>query len=74
MVRNAVAVGDYSSSSEVIREALRDWKEKRALREHTIAELRKAIEEGIQSGRAEEWNVESFLKQAHRRFDERRKA
>jgi antitoxin ParD1/3/4 len=32
LVKRAVDDGDYASSSEVIREALRDWKMKRALR------------------------------------------
>jgi antitoxin ParD1/3/4 len=31
VVKDAVAEGDYASSSEVIREALRDWKTKRTL-------------------------------------------
>lgn len=31
VVKGAVAGGDYASSSEVVREALRDWKTKRAL-------------------------------------------
>ena len=30
LVRNAVETGDYASSSEVIREALREWKARRA--------------------------------------------
>lgn len=30
MVRGAVATGDYASTSEVIREALREWKARRA--------------------------------------------
>ena len=32
LVKGAVDEGDYASSSEVIREALRDWKMKRQLR------------------------------------------
>jgi antitoxin ParD1/3/4 len=31
LVREAVGSGDYASSSEVIREALRDWKTKRLM-------------------------------------------
>jgi antitoxin ParD1/3/4 len=31
LIHDAVASGDYASSSEVIREALRDWRAKRAL-------------------------------------------
>ena len=32
LVRKAVETGDYASSSEVIREALREWKARRAVR------------------------------------------
>jgi antitoxin ParD1/3/4 len=39
-VREAVDNGDYASSSEVIREALRDWTYKRNLRERGLEELR----------------------------------
>lgn len=49
-VRVAVDTGDYASSSEVIREALRDWTEKRERRTAQIAYLRAAIEEGLASG------------------------
>jgi antitoxin ParD1/3/4 len=41
MVRSAVAAGEYASSSEVIRDALRDWTHKRSVRQQKgIAELR----------------------------------
>jgi antitoxin ParD1/3/4 len=40
-VRRAVEVGEYASSSEVIREALRDWSQKRALRQEGLKELRR---------------------------------
>jgi antitoxin ParD1/3/4 len=41
LVRHAVDCGEYSSNSEVIRDALRDWTHKRVLREHGLAGLRK---------------------------------
>ncbi|HET9088104.1 MAG TPA: type II toxin-antitoxin system ParD family antitoxin [Acidobacteriaceae bacterium] len=41
LVRHAVDTGEYASSSEVVRDALRDWKEKRSLRQEGIKELRK---------------------------------
>lgn len=41
LVRKAVEAGEYSSSSEVIREALRDWTDKRNLQREEIAALRK---------------------------------
>lgn len=40
-VRQAVDTGEYASSSEVVRDALRDWAEKRNLRQEGIKELRK---------------------------------
>lgn len=49
-VREAVASGDYASSSEVVREALRDWLEKRERRSAAIDRLRTAWDEGIASG------------------------
>jgi antitoxin ParD1/3/4 len=50
MLRRAVASGEYASSSEVVREALRDWKERRTLRNEAIAELRRLWDEGLASG------------------------
>ncbi len=47
MVRSAVSGGGYTSSSEVIREALRDWRLKQALREADVELLRKAWAQGI---------------------------
>lgn len=47
MVKGAVEDGDYASSSEVIREALRDWKLRRELRLKQIAELKADIDRGL---------------------------
>ena len=47
IVRNAVATGEYASSSEVIRDALRDWTHKRTLRQQGIAELRQLWQEAL---------------------------
>ena len=46
-VRRAVDLGEYSSNSEVIRDALRDWTHKRKLREQGLAGLRKAWLEAV---------------------------
>jgi antitoxin ParD1/3/4 len=40
VVRQAVETGEYASSSEVVRDALRDWTQKRRLRQQGIDELR----------------------------------
>ncbi|MGO4209374.1 type II toxin-antitoxin system ParD family antitoxin [Terriglobus sp. 2YAB30_2] len=39
-VRQAVDSGEYASSSEVIRDALRDWTYKRQLQQNGVTELR----------------------------------
>jgi antitoxin ParD1/3/4 len=47
LVKRAVDGGDYASSSEVIREALRDWKMKRELRIAQLVELKVDIDRGL---------------------------
>lgn len=47
VVKGAVEGGDYASSSEVIREALRDWKMKRALRLKEMEALKTDIDNGL---------------------------
>jgi antitoxin ParD1/3/4 len=44
-LRQAVETGEYASSSEVIRDALRDWTRKRKLQQSGIAELRQLWQE-----------------------------
>ena len=44
-VRQAVETGEYASSSEVVRDALRDWTHKRQLQQSGIAELRRLWEQ-----------------------------
>jgi antitoxin ParD1/3/4 len=46
-IRRAVEAGEYSSNSEVVRDALRDWTHKRNLREQSLSHLRKAWREAI---------------------------
>ena len=47
LVRNAVITGEYASSSEVIRDALRDWTYKRNLRQQGVSELRRVWQEAL---------------------------
>ncbi|HSI56054.1 MAG TPA: type II toxin-antitoxin system ParD family antitoxin, partial [Ideonella sp.] len=48
IVRGAVATGEYASSSEVIRDALRDWIRKRSLRQQGVDELRQVWQAALQ--------------------------
>lgn len=56
MVREVVAAGEYASASEVMREALRDWKFRRTQRDQAIHELGRLWDEGMASGNAVDGN------------------
>jgi antitoxin ParD1/3/4 len=47
LVKGAVDDGDYASASEVVREALRDWKTRRSLRLHEVSALKADIDKGL---------------------------
>jgi len=49
-VRDAVASGEYASTSEVVRDALRDWKVKHRLSRIELDEMRRLVREGADSG------------------------
>jgi antitoxin ParD1/3/4 len=69
-VKQAVASGDYASSSEVIRHALRDWKNRR---DREIAHLRALVDEGLK-GPFEPWDgVEEVKARGRGRLAEMRK-
>ncbi len=59
MVDDAVTSGDYASSSEVIREALRDWRAKRLLGQ--------LWDQGLAGGPADPDETIDDIKQAARR-------
>ncbi len=69
LVQDAVSAGDYASTSEVIREALRDWKERRERKRESIAELRRLWDEGIASGPAAPLDIESIKREGRRRLN-----
>jgi len=48
LVRQAVETGEYASSSEVVREALRDWSQKRSLRQQGSEELRRVWQQAME--------------------------
>jgi antitoxin ParD1/3/4 len=68
-VKSAVANGGYASASEVIREALRDWKMKRALQLEEFAALKADIEKGladIAAGRVKDSDAGSIMARGRR--------
>ncbi len=64
IVKNAVKGGDYASTSEVVREALREWKTKRALQLQELAALRAAIDKGLADlaeGRVKDFDADRII-------------
>ncbi|MWV24079.1 type II toxin-antitoxin system ParD family antitoxin [Methylobacterium sp. 2A] len=49
-IRAAVEAGEYASTSEAVRDAVRLWSTRRQLREQDVAELRMAWDCGLASG------------------------
>jgi len=66
MVKSAVKGGEYGSASEAVREALRDWGNKRERREAEITYLREAWNKGIESGTGQFSSIDDLLAHAHK--------
>lgn len=49
-LKAAVEAGEYATTSEIIREAIRDWQFKRELRRGDIKRLRTLLDEGKAGG------------------------
>ena len=49
-LRKTVAGGEYASTSEVVREALRDWTRNRDAERRDLEALREALRAGLESG------------------------
>ena len=67
-VRGAVAAGEYASTSEAIRDAVREWKDRRDLLGYTVKELRAAVQEGIDSGPSKFGSMAEIIAEARRTF------
>jgi antitoxin ParD1/3/4 len=73
--KELVASGRYASVSEVLRDGLRLMEEREALRAWKLNELKKAIQEGLDSGPAEPWEgAEYIMEEGRRRLAERAKS
>ncbi len=70
-VRGAVQAGEYASSSEIIREALRDWRHKRALQDQALQELRAKVRQGlddIEAGRVRDFDPERIIRKGEQQL------
>ncbi|MCC0038386.1 MAG: type II toxin-antitoxin system ParD family antitoxin [Brucellaceae bacterium] len=70
MVKDAVRSGDYASTSEVVRDALRDWQYRQELRKAELDRVRHAWQAGIDSGDPEPFDANKIRKKARARLTE----
>ena len=69
IVKRAVEGGDYAASSEVVREALRDWKMKRALQLNELASLKSDIDRGLNDvaeGRVQDFDATRIIERGRK--------
>jgi antitoxin ParD1/3/4 len=69
IVKGAVAGGLYASTSEVVREALRDWQIKAEMRQLRLDALRKDIDAGlkdVEEGRLVALDIDDVLDEGNR--------
>lgn len=62
-IQASILSGRYNNASEVVRSGLRLLED----REHKMAALRSAIEEGLNSGLVEDFDSQEFLQQIKER-------
>src|SRR5450432_2590920 len=63
-VKAAVEGGDYASTSEVVRDALRDWKTRRAVQVQELAALKSDIDKGladVAAGRLKKFDKDKII-------------
>ena len=73
-VRGALSEGAYASTSEIIREALRDWQTKRTLQQRELEALRAGVRRGeadIAAGRVHDFDPERIIKKGRKRLARR---
>jgi antitoxin ParD1/3/4 len=68
-LKRAVSSGSYSSASEVVREALRDWKDKQDQKEIVLAEFRRMWKQGVDSGPGHFKSMDEIKAEAKRQFE-----
>ena len=65
-VRHAVKAGEYASTSEVVREALRDWQLKRMTQQEQLVQVRRLWLAGIESGSAGPLDIAEIKREARK--------
>jgi len=68
IVRQCVESGEYASSSELVREALRDWKTNRSLQKSELQVLKSLWQTGIDSGSGKFADMDAIKMEARKRL------
>ena len=69
LVKAAVEAGDYASTSEVVRDALRQWKMRRAIQIQEIAALKQDIDKGladVAAGRVKDFDKKRIVERGRK--------
>jgi len=69
-LKRAVDSGEYATTSENVREALRDWQRRRELHAEEVEQLRRRWEEGKQSGAAAVADLGKVRQKARQRLEQ----
>ena len=67
-LKAAVETGEYATTSEIVREAIRDWQFKRELRQEDLKRLRQMWDEGNASGAAAPADFDAARREARQRL------
>jgi antitoxin ParD1/3/4 len=73
-LKAAVETGEYATTSEIVREAIRDWQFKRELRHEDLKRLRQLWNEGVASGPAKPLDFGKLRREARQRLVAARKS
>jgi len=69
LIKAAVDTGDYASTSEVVRDALRQWKMRRAIQIQEIAALKSDIDKGladVAAGRVKDFDKKKIVERGRK--------
>jgi antitoxin ParD1/3/4 len=67
-LKAAVETGEYATTSEIVREAIRDWQFKRELRQEDLRRLRQLWDQGKASGASTPADFDNARREARQRL------
>jgi antitoxin ParD1/3/4 len=70
IMKDVVATGAYASTSEIVRDALRDWQEKQVERDIVIKKYRKMVDDALESGSLLDYSMDDIVQRGRERHKE----